>query len=157
MSTLVLDYPPDSARILVKTAFELTDGIQTYHDAGVQITGKTGGGLSSYGEVLTVEIPEQQPSAEQTTLSVRARREVSVNVTAQPERYKERYLETLNDFRGQSIERIFESAGRHLAANGSKEVISERAQADGTSKLTLVVLAMVVLSLFTVFLPLVLL
>lgn len=147
MSTVTLEYPRADAEVLAKAAFEWTEGFETYHDAGSRITGKTGGGLLSYGESVTVEFPDVESGADRTVMAIRADREVPINVTATPERYEQRYLETLNRLRGRPVDGVLAELESHFAAHGTREVTRERDQASGRDKLA-VVLALTLLVTF---------
>lgn len=153
MSTVTLEYSRADAEVLAKAAFEWTEGFETYHDAGSRITGKTGGGLLSYGESLTVEFPDIESSAGRTAVTIWADREVPINVTATPERYEQRYLETLNRLRGRPVDGILTELESHLAAHGTKEVTRERDQASGQDKLALVLALTLLVTFFALLLP----
>lgn len=144
----MLQYPREDAKTLVKTAFEDTRGIKEYHDDGHRIIGKTGISLGSYGESVTVEIPETQSSNEETMISVTADKEVSMNVTANPGKYKSRFLEQLETFRGHDIEEILDVLGENMSPEDSNEVASSDALSDGSSGLGKVMLIMMLLFLF---------
>lgn len=153
MSTITLGYPRADARVLVKAAFELTEGFETYRDDGGRVTGKTGGGLLSYGESLTVAFPEVESGDGQTVITLRSGREVDVNVTADPEKYERRYVAVLNDLRGRSVDDVLSALDDHFATYGTKEVTRERDQASGRGKLALVLALTLLATLFTLLLP----
>lgn len=157
MSTLNLEYSREDTKTLVKLAFEHTQGIDTYHDNGLRIVGKTGFSFSSYGEIITVEIPETQSSDEETMISITSEKEVSMNVTANPQKYEDRFLMTLNSMRGRPVDELLEEYGDTVTASGSKEVTSPDQQADGSSKLGLVMVAIFLMMFFFMLMPLMML
>lgn len=152
MTSLILEYPREDAITLVKVAFENTDGIEQYHDDGHRVIGKSGMGFSSYGEQVIVEVPETQSSEAETMISVTAEKEVSTNITASPEKYKSRFLEQLNAFRGEDIEVILEWMSQNISPETSKEVTSSDELRDGSSSVGVVMVIMVVVGLLFTFL-----
>lgn len=150
MPSLNLEYPRDDAKILVKLAFEDTRGIKNYYDAGDGIVGQTGANLVSYGEKIIVEIPENQ-SAHATMISVRSERRVRMNFFARPDRYESRFLSSLDNMRGQSIDDLLDEYGDVLMRS-TKEVTSASQQEDGMWLVYVVVTAM----LFFIFLLIIL-
>lgn len=153
MTALSLNYPPDEAKVLVKAAFELTDGIKTYYDSGSQITGKTGGDFLSYGESVTVEISDQARENEQTHVAIHAAREVDINVTSDPDRYKARFLSHLNNLRGEPVEEVLDQMESHLQTHQTKEVTTETDQASGKDKLVAVFVLILIFTLCMMLLP----
>lgn len=148
MTSLVLQYPREEAKTIVKAAFENTRGIKQYHDDGHRIIGKTGMGIGSYGERIIAEIPEAQSGEEETMISVTAEKEVGMNVTANPEKYKSRFLEQLETFRGYEVEEVLEVMGESMSPADSKEVASADELRDGSSSMGMVMIAMILLFLF---------
>lgn len=144
MTSLVLSYPRDDAKTLAKAAFENTRGIEQYHDDGHRVIGKTGMGLSSYGERVVVEIPETQSSADETMLSVTAEKEVSTNITANPEKYQSRFLEQLEALRGESVDDVVANMSERMDPESSKEVARSEDLRDGSSSMGKVMVAMLV-------------
>lgn len=132
MTTLMLDYPRDDAKTLVKLAFENTDPIETYFDAGPKIMGKTGPRMralgGSYGEVITVEIPELQPNEDKTKAEVTSERAVGFNWTADPEKIESEFMNELNEGRGHDVDDLLEMNGDINSAT-TKEVSSPDKQA----------------------------
>lgn len=155
MTSIVLKYDRRDAKTLVKAAFERTEGIETYYDDGYRIIGKTGSrvGLidSSYGERVIVEIPENQTSHAETMITVTAEREVDVNVTADPEKYKSRFLSELDLFRGHPVDHVLRTFDDD---HRSKEVFTQADQTDGRSMLWVVLAIIGLFTLFSVFMPL---
>lgn len=150
MTSLVLSYPRDDAKTLVKAAFENTRGIEQYHDDGHRVVGKTGMGLASYGERVVVEIPETQSSDDETMISVTAEKEVSTNITASPDKYQSRFLEQLGALRGESVDSVVEHMSERMDPESSKEVASTDDLRDGASSMaTVMVVMLVVFFLFS--------
>lgn len=140
MTSLSLDYTRDDAKTLVKAAFERTRGIENYFDDGHRIIGKTGSRVTSYGETVIVEIPENQPSAAETMITVRAEKEVEMNVTADPEQYKSRFLTELERIRGHPVDHVLKTFDEEYR---SKEVqrLDDLTSGHDTLKVVLTVLA----------------
>jgi len=151
MTSLVLEYPREDAKTLVKAAFENTRGIKQYHDDGHRVIGKSGMGLSSYGEQVIVEIPETQSSDEETMVSVSAEKEVSTNITANPEKYQSRFLEQLESLRGQDVDTVLDKMSQNMSPEASKEVSSSDELRDGSSSMGVVMVIMMVLGLLFTF------
>ncbi|MGB9965402.1 hypothetical protein [Halobacterium hubeiense] len=151
MTTLTLDYPREDARTIVKAAFENTRGIKQYNDDGHRVIGKSGMGLASYGEQVTVEIPENQASKGQTMISVTAEKEVSMNITANPDKYKSRFLQELENLRGRQIDTILDGMSEKMDPEQSKEVSSSGELRDGSSSMGIVMIVMMVLSVLFMF------
>ena len=144
MTSLVLSYPRDDAKTLVKAAFENTRGIEQYHDDGHRVVGKTGMGLSSYGERVVVELPETQASDGETVVSVTAEKEVSTNITATPDKYQSRFLEQLEAFRGESVDDVVAYMSERVDPESSKEVARSDDLRDGSASMGKVMVAMLV-------------
>lgn len=147
MSSINLEYTREDAKDLIKLAFENTHGIKTYNDNGVKITGKTGGSLTSYGEIITVDVPEGQSSEGETMISVQSEKEVEMNITANPDKYESRFISVLNSLRGKPIEEILDEHSDSVTEGTTKEVASTNEQADGKN-LLYVVLAIVFIMMF---------
>lgn len=131
VTQLVLDHPEEDAKILVKGAFERTQGIKQYHEEGRQIMGKTGVSLGSYGESIYVDISES-PDEDKTPIEVTAEKEVQMNVTANAEKYKRRFVDELDSLRDEPIEEVYEEIQQDVSA-GSKEVENESDLSNGSS------------------------
>lgn len=97
MEVVDLDCAEPEARLLVGAALQNTEGIRQYHGGEDRIVAKTGLGLASWGEVLTVDLDRQSDA--ETRLHVDASREVWSNVTARPGRYEARFLAELSAIR----------------------------------------------------------
>lgn len=149
MITRTLDRSLDDARILVKGAFELLDGVETYHedDRGV-VTGKTGFRLgliaSSYGESVVVDLRPVDPGT--TEVTVRGERNVAVNVGANPDRYVLEYVRTLETLAEYPTADVVELLAEETRAH-TKEVDSERDQTDGAVLLAVVLALLLLLPL----------
>lgn len=91
---------------------------------------------------MIVDVPDAQASDEETTISVRAKREVSTNITANPEKYQSRLLEQIAALRGRSLDGIHETP----TAEASKEVASRDELRSGTRALIAFVAVTTVLS-----------
>ncbi|MDL0136049.1 hypothetical protein PNP85_13605 [Halobacterium salinarum] len=157
MSSLNLEYPREDAKTLIKLAFENTRGIETYNDNGVKITGKTGGSLSSYGEIVTVDVPEGQASDEQTMISIQSEKEVEMNITANPDKYESRFLDVLNRMCGRPIEELLDEHSDSVTEGNTKEVASTDEQADGKSLLYVVLAVVFIMMFFFMLMPLIML
>lgn len=155
MTAITLQYNRDDAKTLVKAAFERTEGIETYYDDGYRIIGKTGSrvGLvnSSYGERVIVEVPENQASDEETMITVTAEKEVDMNVTADPEKFKSRFLNELDLFRGHPVDHVLRTFDDD---HRSKEVFSQAEQTDGRNLLWVVLAIIGLFMFFSIFMPL---
>lgn len=145
MTSIVLEYPREDAKTLVKAAFENTKGIKEYNDDGHRIIGKTGMGLASYGEQVTVEIPETQSNDNETMVSISSEAEVSINVTANPDKYESRFIEQLENLRGRNIDTVLDEMSKTMSPSESKEVDSSTDLSDGSSR---VLLVMVIVMIF---------
>jgi hypothetical protein len=107
MTDLRLEYPPDEARELVKEAFRRTEGISSIEDSTHQIVGKTGVSfprvLWSYGESVYVDFSDPAEDGA-VPIEVWADKSVWMNIGADPEKFKRRFLEALEDVRDRPIE-----------------------------------------------------
>jgi len=151
MTSIVLDYSRENAKTLIKAAFENTNGIKQYHDDGHRIIGKSGMGFSSYGEQIVVEIPETQTSDDETMITITAEKEVATNITANPEKYKSRFLEQLDTFRGNDVDTVLDWLNENMEPGESKEVSNGDELRDGSSSMGIVMVIMMVLGLFFTF------
>lgn len=132
MTQLVLSHSEEDARTIVKAAFEETSGIEKYYDSGREIIGKTGGGLSSHGEEVAVDISED-PDSGKTPIEVSASKEVEINATANPRKYKRRFISNLEDLREYDTDEVLDLLSEEMDATRSKEVTSEDELPDGSS------------------------
>jgi hypothetical protein len=102
MTTLMLDRSLDEARNLVIQALQMTEGITKIRGSGRQIVGKTGiqfpRVLWSYGENVYVDFSETS-EGDQVRIDVWAEKSVWMNVPANPEKYKRRFLGQLDYMR----------------------------------------------------------
>mgnify|MGYP000032397905 CR=1 FL=1 len=95
MDEIVLDYPVADARRVVQAAFESTREIQSYHDDGQRVVGKTGTSLfsTSWGEVVTARY---EGDGDATTVELDAEPILGTNLLATPETYRNRVAEELD-------------------------------------------------------------
>lgn len=154
MTSINLGYNREDAKTLIKFAFENTRGIKTYNDSGTKIIGKTGASLGSYGEKVVVAIPENQAYHDQTTVNIHSEKEVDMNITANPQKYESRFLGSLNELRGYSIQELFNSNQNNITESTTKEVASANDQAGGKSLLIVVVIIVFIMFFFLSLLPL---
>lgn len=112
MTSIVLSRSNDEAKELVREAFRRTDGITQIREGGRQIVGRTGiqfpRVLWSWGENVYVDVSDTG-SDDEIQLDVWAEKEVWVNITASPEKYKRRFLSELEALRDTPTEEIAES------------------------------------------------
>lgn len=149
MPELVLEYPYEDAKRVVKTAFENTTSIRKYHDNGSTIVGKTGMGLASYGENVIVDLHESLSDENRTKITVRSEKEVSVNITANPQRHESAFLDSLNDLRGKDMSEIKEIAEKILEnSGGSKEVASSSEFTSAGTKVGIVLILVFIVFIF---------
>jgi len=120
MAVVDLDCAVPEARLLVTAALQNTEGVRQYHEGEDRIVAKTGLGLFSWGEAVTVDLDRR--SADETRLRVDASREVSLNVTAKPGRYEERFLAELSALRRDGPEEARRVLERARTADRSREV-----------------------------------
>lgn len=157
VTSLTLQYNREDAKTLVKAAFERTAGIETYYDDGYRIIGKTSSRIgvidSSYGERVVVDISEGQAGSERTPITVTAEKEVEVNITADPEKFKSRFLEELDLFRGHPVDHVLRTFDDD---HRSKEVFTQADQTDGRSTLWIVLAIIGLFTFFFMFMPLLL-
>lgn len=150
MTQLVLDYSEGDARILVKAAFERTRGIKQYHESSRQIVGKTGMGIGSYGESVFVDFSESE-NPNRTPVDVRAEKEVEMNITANAEKYRRRFLDELERLRGQSIADVSAQMQEEVTAGNSKEVADSSQLSNGSSNVVVVMILVFVFFMFMMF------
>lgn len=82
----------------------------------------------SYGEVITVEVPEIQPSENKTKAEVTSERAIGFNWTANPEKIESEFMNELNEGRGHDIDDLLEM-NTDLNSATTKEVSSPDEQA----------------------------
>lgn len=109
MTEIRLEYPPDEAREVVKEALRRTHGISSIEESPRQIVGKTGISfprvLWSWGENVYVDFPDS-PDENVVLIEVWAEKAIWMNIFADPQKFKRRFLSTLEELRGQSVEDI---------------------------------------------------
>jgi hypothetical protein len=140
MTEIILDKTLDEAQETVIHAFDRTEGIEKYQKSQHQVVGETGVSfprvLWSYGENVYVDLSETGES-DKTKIDVRAEKEVSVNIGANPEKYKRRFLDELNALRELPTERNQSSPA---VSTADTDVEMEEGSGDGTSTLAVIVL-----------------
>lgn len=109
MTQLQLDCSTEDAKELVKEAFRRTQGISSIEQEGYQVVGKTGVSfprvLWSYGENIYVDFSD--PTEDETVpIEVWAEKSIWTNITADPQKFKRRFLGELEDIRGRPIEEL---------------------------------------------------
>jgi len=109
MTQLQLDCSTVDAKELVTEAFRRTQGISSIEQEGYQVVGKTGVSfprvLWSYGENIYVDFSD--PTEEgKTPIKVWAEKSIWTNITADPQKFKRRFLGELEEIRGQPIEEL---------------------------------------------------
>lgn len=102
MTELILNFPREQTVELVEEALERTEGINSTVVSDHQVVGKTGVGfprvLWSYGEKLYVDISETD-SENRTKITIRGEKNVAINIGANPEKFKRRFVDELNALR----------------------------------------------------------
>lgn len=151
MTSLILDYSRENSVTLVKAAFENTQGIKQYHDDGHRIVGKSGMGIASYGEKVIVEIPENQGRDGGTMIYVTAEKEVSTNITANPDLFKSRFLEELDTLRGHKVNDILDTMSQNMEPKDSKEVSKSEHLRDGSEGMGVVMIITIILGFLFMF------
>lgn len=147
MESIQLEAGQADAIDIAKLAFEYTSGIKTYIQHGNRVIGKTGAGLASYGEKVIVECQQAGGDDKQTVLTVSGEKEVSTNITANPEKYVRQFVSEVYNLKGRSMSEIVDLADQQIAANGTKEVTDSSDQASG-KWIMYVVVAMIFLFVF---------
>jgi FlaA1/EpsC-like NDP-sugar epimerase len=136
MTELVLKHPRNDAKTIVKASMERMTSIDAYTDEGQRIVGKqeatiTGGN----GARMIVNIPEAQRDDEETVIDVNAEKEVSIDMSTNPEDIKSEFLEIVNDLRDQDIDTILDRMSDDMSPDSSKEVASSTNFQDSQSTL----------------------
>lgn len=131
MESIQLEATREDAIDIAKLAFEYTSGIKTYTQEGNYVIGKTGAGLASYGEKVIVECQSVGDDDQQTLVTVSGEKEVSTNITANPDKYVRRFVSEFHNLRDRPMSEIVDLADQHIAANGTKEVTDSSDQASG--------------------------
>lgn len=122
MTTIVLEYPVDETRELVKAAFENTEEIAQYHDDGNEIVGKTGPQATNSGSIVTVTIAHDESSEDETVIVVDAEREIATQPTAKPDQRKSEFVQQLDAVGSKGIAASYEETDGPSPTNASKEV-----------------------------------
>lgn len=143
MTEIIIDDSLDETRQKVINAFDGTDGIRKYQSSQYQVVGETGVSfprvLWSYGETVYVDLSETGNTNE-TKIEVRAEKEVPINIGANPEKYKRRFLDELNTLRDQSIKTS--RAGETIPTAGDNIETMEEGSGNGTSTLMTIIVIM---------------
>jgi polyribonucleotide nucleotidyltransferase len=155
---ITIPHSRSDTKIIVKAAFEISNGIKTYYDDGTRVTGKSGTSFgllaSSYGEQIIVEIPDYQPSETETMVSVTGKKEVSANIGADPEKYVSQVINNINKIKNKDVDTILEVLDNKNVTQNSKEVSHINEQAGGKGVLILILIA---IFFFVFIMPLVIL
>lgn len=139
MQTVQTDYDLDTTILLMKTAFERTSGIKTYTQQGRRVTGKTGASLGSYGETIIAETQPTDGDGGECTITISGEKDVSMNITANPDKYVRRYMNQLLELHGRPEDNIVSIAEQTVEQGGSREVVDKSQQADGSWLMLVVV------------------
>lgn len=138
METVEVNHGISQTIDIAKTAFEVTNGIKTYSQEGNSIIGKTGVSIGSYGEVITAECQESDDGS--TVVMVSGEKEVSANITANPDKYVRRYVSNLRKLKNKPTNEVMSIAEQQISQGDSKEVTNPDQQAGGKGIMILVML-----------------
>ncbi|TKX64317.1 hypothetical protein [Halorubrum sp. GN12_10-3_MGM] len=162
MTDLVVDYSESKTIELIKTALDNTRGISEYYVEGRQIIAKTSVGfpriLWSYGEKLIIDISDST-HGDELVLNVSADKEIWMNIGANPEKYKRRFVtefEFLREQNGDLPPTDHDGQPRTPSRDSpnstqSKEVHSDRYLSSGVKKLVIAASFVLVLSFLMLF------
>lgn len=147
MSELVLEQPLDESREMVVKAFQRTDGINKYQKSDYQVVGKTGISfprvLWSYGENVYADLSETG-DPHRTKVTVRAEKEVSLNVGGNAQKFKRRFLDELKQVReaskatgtGINTDRRVENAVKTEKENATDSTAQRTTEIEGDQSLS---------------------
>ena len=121
MKQLLLNYPEDEVRFLIKAAFEQCPQIKKYKERQYDITGNTGAGLVSWGVKIIVNFPESDKN-ESTPITIESKKNVSINITANTNRIEYEFMNQVEALRGYNIEEIREHKKQQEGRGGTKEI-----------------------------------
>lgn len=109
MTRLILEYPLEDAKQLVREAFYRTHGISSVQEGQRQIVGKTGISfprvLWSWGEYVYADFSDTGNDG-QVQVDIWAEKAVWMNITAKPQTFKRRFLSQLEALRGINAQEI---------------------------------------------------
>lgn len=147
MTRIVLEHTEADARTVIKAAFEETDGIEKYFEGDDQVVGKTGWRALSYGETVIVDLSEDSDSVTRTPIEITAEKEVAINVTATPQKYKRRLIGNIENLRKYDADEGLAALAGAKALSSTNEV-QTRSELPGKEALksTLIVLAVMFLT-----------
>lgn len=102
MTELIIELPREQTVELVQEALKRTEGINSTVVSDHQVVGKTGVEfprvLWSYGEKIYVDLSETD-SENRTNITVRGEKNVALNIGANPDKFKRRFVDELNALR----------------------------------------------------------
>ena len=148
METIHLSQSVTDSIDIAKTAFEKMKGIETYHQQGNSVVGKTGPGIKSYGEAVLVNCQQSNEEGYLSVMTISGEREVSTNITSNPDKYVHQFVSNVYDLKDKTMEDILTIAGREMSEGGSKEVTQASQQASGSGFMIVMVVATLVIFLF---------
>lgn len=126
MATVRIPQGREDAIIIVKASLEACDDVKSYCDDGTRVVANTRARLgmlvSSYGEKIIIEIPHDQSSSSETMVSITGKRQVSVNIGADPEKYVSQLLSTINRLKSKDMAVILDILDEMDIDESSKEV-----------------------------------
>lgn len=102
---LLLEYPKDGARELIRAAFGQSSGIKSYTSQEYYMLGKTGFYFGSWRTNVKVSFPETDKT-EKTPIVVETTKVVSINITSREKRIHREFLSQLDALRGYSTEQL---------------------------------------------------
>lgn len=111
MTDVTLQYARPEATELVMATFETMSSVRSYEveEDGRIIVGIVDGGFTSFGEEVIVALPEDPDAASETTISVTAQPRIRHNISANPWKYKSKFLDQLSELEGNSVDELSES------------------------------------------------
>ncbi|RKS83770.1 hypothetical protein BDK61_3164 [Haloarcula quadrata] len=122
MKQLLLEYPEEEARTLIRAAFEQCPQIKKYRERQYDVTGNTGAGLLSWGVKIIVNFPESDKN-ESTPITIEPKKNVSINITANTGRIEYEFMNQVEALRGYNIEEIREHKKQQEGRGGYKRSI----------------------------------
>lgn len=151
MTTIALEHPRDDAKTIVKASIEQMSSIDAYTDEGQRIVGQQEASvMGGNGARLIIDVPEMQESDTKTVIEVNAEKEVSIDMSTNPEDIKSEFLEMINNLRTKDVDHLLEQMSKQISPEQSKEVTSSSNFGDAQSAMGIrYIITFVVIMVFT--------
>jgi hypothetical protein len=109
MSEMKIEGSPEEVEDVLRAAVHETNGLSIRHFTDRKLSAKTSVNPINWGEEIVVDIPQNQDDSDGLKIIVTARKRVGINITANENKIKRKFLLSLDEVRSKDIDTIREN------------------------------------------------